>query len=123
MDIYKKAASKKLRFDTEFGRLSAEQLFDFSIKQLDKLAVHFNELNEKTNEKTFLAEKSDTNVATKLRFEIVLDVLKTKVANQEAAAKSEETKKNNSRILEIIKGKQDESLMGLSVEELEAKLQ
>lgn len=123
MDIYKKAASKKLRFGTSFGNLSVEQLFTLSIDQLDNLAVHFNEINETSNTKTFLTAKSETNVADKLRFEIVLDILNSKVANQEKAAKSEETKKNNSRILEILKDKQDQSLKDLSVEELTAKLQ
>ena len=122
MDIYKKAAKKKLRIESPQGNLTVEQLFDLSIDALDQLAVQHNDNYEKSNVKTFLAEKTDKDKIAKLKFDLVLDVLQTKVAWKETATKAAETKQHNEKILELIKSKQDESLKELTVEELQAKL-
>jgi hypothetical protein len=121
-EIYKKAAQKKIRFETSFGMLTSEQLFDLTLNQLDELAVSYNEANERSTTKSFLSEKTEENKIVKLKFDIVLDVLNTKLANQQRAAKTEETKLRNQKILNILQQKKDSELMGLSIEELEAKL-
>lgn len=122
-DIYKKAAKLKLRFDTQVGSLTCEQLFDFNLSQLDELAVHYNELHEKSSTKSYLSETTPEDKVAKLRFDIVLDILKSKQANQERAAKSEATKLKNQKILDILNKKKDSALEDLSVEELEAQLE
>jgi hypothetical protein len=45
-----------------------------------------------------------------------------KVEEQEIAAEKLENKQHNERILELIAGKQDEELKGLSIAELKKKL-
>tara|TARA_R110002074_G_scaffold402324_1_gene606963 strand:- start:15769 stop:16149 length:381 start_codon:yes stop_codon:yes gene_type:complete len=121
-EIYKKASQKKLRFETSVGMLTCEQLFDFNLEQLDELAVKYNEEHEKSSTKSYLSTKSEEDKTAKLKFDIVLDILNTKLSNQERAAKGEATKLQNQKILAILAQKKDSELMDLSVEELEAKL-
>ena len=59
---------------------------------------------------------------TKLRFDVVLEVLNTKSAEAEAIAEAKEIKDHNAKILNLIAEKQDESLKGKSVKQLEAML-
>lgn len=122
MDLFKKASRKKLRISTPKGNLSVEQLWDLNLTELDALAVSLQDAVEKSSNRSFLSEKSSEDVEAKLRFDIVLDVLQTKLADQETAAKRAETRAQNQRIAEIIARKEDESLESLSIEELKAKL-
>ena len=122
-DIYKKATQKKLRFNTNVGSLTAEQLFDLPVTDLDTLAVSLEESYKESGGKSFLAKEDKKDADTKLAFDVVLDVLETKVAAADKASKAAETRAHNKKIIELIASKQDESLQGLSIEELEAQLQ
>lgn len=59
---------------------------------------------------------------TKLKFDVVLDILTTKVEEAEIAANKLERKEKNKKILELIAEKQDEGLKKKSIKELEAML-
>ncbi len=119
MSIYKQASRLKLRFQTTKGPLSAEQLWDLSISELDKLAVSLEEAFEKSNGKSFVVKKSDKDKIAKLRFDIALDVLTTKMEEDEAARNASDTKAHNEKILALIAKKKEASLESMSVEELE----
>lgn len=122
MDIYKKAAEQKLRISTTKGNLSPEQLFDLTLTDLDKLAVELESSYEESKGKSFLVKRSVKDANIKLQFDIVLDVLQTKVAKAEAEQERRETKEHNEKILTLIKEKKDESLKNKSLKELEGML-
>lgn len=117
--MYKKAAKQKLRFITSVGHLSVEQLFDLTLSQLDRLAVSLQDEYKASGKKSFLEAKSTKDKLIKLRFDIVLDVLNTKVDNSAKASKASETRTHNAKIDAIIASKQDEDLKGMSIEQLE----
>ena len=119
MDIYKKASKEKLRFNTQFGNLTTEQLWDLELPDLDSLAVKLQEEHKESGKKSFLEVKSKKDKIAKLKFDIVLDVLNTKVDYANRAAKALETKQYNAKIDALIVEKQDEELKGMTVEELE----
>lgn len=122
MDIFKTASQQKLRFTTAKGTLATEQLWDLSLEDLDALAVSL-EAEYNTSAKTsFLVKKSAKDRTAKLRFDIALDVLNTKVAEKDAETEKRENKEHNQRILELIAQKKDESLKGKSLKELEGML-
>lgn len=123
MDIYKNASKQKLRFKTSKGNLSTEQLWDLSLNELDALAVSLEEETDKTAKKSFLTETSTKNQTAKLRFDIVLDVLETKVKARDTALKAAETKARNQKIMSLIQDKEDESLKEKSVDELKKMLE
>jgi len=122
MDIYKKAAQNRLRFTTNKGTLTAEQLFDLSLTDLDNLAVSLEASYEESKGKSFIKKRTVKDANIKLQFDIVLDVLETKVAENEAALEAKETKEHNQKILTLISEKKDGELKGKSIKQLEAML-
>ncbi len=122
MENFKLATQQKLRFQTNKGSLSTEQLWDLSLEDLDALAVSLEAEHKESGKKSFLVTKSVKDKTTKLRFDIVLDVLNTKVEEAQAAAETQENKEHNKKIITLIAEKQDESLKGKTVKQLEAML-
>ena len=122
MNIFKKASKEKLRFETNLGSLSTEQLWELSLQDLDTLAVGFKKAYDESGEKSFLKDDTKKNQILKLKFDIVLDILETKKASQDKAAKALETKQHNEKIHELIRKKEEEQLGDLSVEELKDML-
>lgn len=122
MENLKLASQQKLRFQTNKGSLSTEQLWDLSLEDLDELAVSLETEHKQSGKKSFLVKTSAKDRTTKLRFDIVLDVLNTKVEEMQAAAEAAEIKEHNKKIIQLISEKQDESLKGKSIKQLEAML-
>jgi|GEM_PF-6096280 len=119
---YKKASKQKLRIITPHGPLTVEQMWDLPITTLDKIAVQLEEDYKASGGKSFLEAKSKKDKDLKLSFDIVLDILQTKLADSEKASKSAETKAHNQKILGLIANAKDNELKGKTVEELEEML-
>lgn len=122
MSNFLEATRQKLRFQTNKGLLSTEQLWDLSLSDLDTLAVSLEEQHAESGKKSFLVKRSVKDKTAKLRFEIALEVLQVKMEEAEAVKQKAEDKAHNEKILAIIADKQDESLKGKSVKQLEAML-
>jgi hypothetical protein len=120
--MYKKASQLQLRFNTTKGQLTVEQLWDLPLTMLDALAVSLETEYKKSGKKSFLVTKSRKDKELKLAFDIVLDVLTTKMEEAAAAKNIADTKEHNQRILELIKRKQDSELEDKSIKELEKLL-
>lgn len=122
MENFKQATQQKLRFQTNRGVLSTEQLWDLSLNELDSLAVSLETEHKESGKKSFLITKSVKDKTAKLRFDIVLDVLNTKAEEAQALTDAQEVKEHNNKIISLIAEKQDESLKGKSIKQLEAML-
>jgi len=122
MDIYKRGIKQKLRFKTLVGLLSIEQLMDLTLDQLDQLAVELEDKSTKSDRKSFLKVATVQEAEHKLRFDIVFDILDTKIKAHEVAAKAAETRAQKQKIHALIADKKDEALKGKSLAELEALL-
>lgn len=130
MEIYKKAAKKKLRFSTNRGSLPVEQLFDLPKEEIRQLVIKAREDARKSSgeindsELSFLDSPAKAKATDdELRFEILKDIYLTKKTAEEKAQKRAEAKANNKKILELIARKQDEALEKKSVKELEKLLE
>lgn len=122
MENFKLASQQKLRFHTARGPLTTEQLWDLSVEELDALAVSLEAEHKESGKKSFLTKSTAKDKTTKLKFDIVLDILNTKVEAMQAASEAAEIKEHNKKIIEMITEKQDESLKGKSIKQLEAML-
>lgn len=122
MENFKLASQQKLRFQTNKGLLSTEQLWDLPVDDLDALAVSLEAEHKQSGKKSFLVKTSVKDKTAKLRFDVVLDVLNTKVDEMQAASEAREIKEHNKKIITLIAEKQDESLKGKSIKQLEAML-
>jgi hypothetical protein len=120
--MYKEATKQKLRFQTSRGSLSVEQLWDLPLSELDALAVSLQENYNNSKGKSFLETRTTKDKGLKLQFDVVLDVLQSKVEDSELARTASETKEHNQKILTLIKEKQDGALAGKSIKELEKML-
>lgn len=130
MEIFKKASKKKLRFNTNRGVLSVEQLWDLPKDEIRQLVIKSREAVKKSSGEVNDSELSflDAPVKTKatddeLRFEILKDIYITKRSAEEKAQKKAEARANNKKILELIARKQDEALEKKSIKDLEKMLE
>lgn len=126
--IYKDASRRKLRFATNRGNLSVDQLWDLKDKEIETLIrAQYNLIKSSKTEEEELSFLSDTEVLhedtdEKLRYQILEDIYKTKKAEREAKSNELEKKRYNEHIIELIQKKQDEELASLSIEELQKRL-
>ena len=130
MEIFKKASKKKLRFSTNRGVLSVEQLWDLSKDEIRQLVIKAREAAKKSSgevndsELSFLDAPAKTKATDdELRFEILKDIYLTKKSAEERAQKKAEVKASNKKLLELIARKQDEALEKKSIKELEKMLE
>lgn len=123
MDNFKEASRLKLRFSTVRGTLSTEQLWDLDVSELDSLVVALNDACESiANRKSFRKSAvSVKSVKTQLAFDVALEILQTKEAEEIAAAQAQEIKAHNQAILQRMAANNEKELDKLSNEEL-AKL-
>ncbi len=127
MDIFKVASKQKLRFETNIGMLTVEDLWDVPLtgnagSSLDDLAKAFNRRINTSAEESFVGE-SKVDPKLKLGFEIVKSIIETKLKDKEKAEKAAATKQRNLKIKELIAKKKDEDLEGKTTDELLALLE
>lgn len=131
MDIFEEAVRKKVRFNNPNpragGLLSTEDLWDLNVPHLIAIATDLNKKVKEAagldflNELDFVNETSESNELEKLKFDVVISVLKTKKKEQNARKEASSTKKELEEVLAAIDRKQKEKLETLSLEELQAK--
>lgn len=120
--MFKKATRLKLRFQTEKGLLSVEQLWDLNLTSLATIVRNLKSQlkKEEDDDLSFLDSKVvKVDDTIQIMFEVVKDIYITKKDEADAIRKTKENKEHNQKIMEIISRKKEESLQNLSVEELE----
>lgn len=122
MENFKLASQQKLRFQTKKGLLSTEQLWDLSIDDLDELAVSLENEFKQTGKKSFVSKTSAKDKTAKLRFDVALEVLNSKMDEIQSATEAQEIKAHNEKIIQLIAEKQDQSLKGKTIAQLKAML-
>lgn len=120
--MYKEASRLQLRVQTNKGLLSIEQLWSLSVADLDALAVSLEDEYKASGKKSFLTVRSVKDKTAKLKFDIVLDILNTKVEEAEVAKQKKDDKEHNDKIFKLIAEKQEAGLSKLSIRQLEAQL-
>jgi hypothetical protein len=125
--MFEKATRLKLRFDSPVGPLSVEDLWELPLTarnagraNLDDIAIALDKELKETNTTSFVQKTTKSNDTARLKFEIVLHVIKVRQAEAEATEQKRANAERKQRILELIAEKQDEALAGKSVEELNA---
>lgn len=118
MDNFKQASKEKLRFSTPKGSLTTEQLWDLSLTDLDTLAVSLEIEHMESGKKSFLHKNTTKDKTAKLKFNVVLDVLSTKMEEAEAAKNAKEIREHNEKIIALIQDKKDASLKNKTIKQL-----
>jgi hypothetical protein len=122
MIMFEKASRLKLRFPTPQGNATAEDLWDLPLTRLNSLAKNLNKQLKSAEEEDFLEEASSVDTVTKLSFDIVLHIIKTKQgenkARNEAAAKAQKKQE----LLELLDAKEKDAMKDLSADEIRQKI-
>lgn len=118
--MYKKASKLKLRFVTPVGKVSVEMLWTLSLTGLNDLAIALEPLVAKR--KSFISDTTEVDVANKLRFDIVCDIITTKLGERDTANTRQENKEKKQVLMGLLKKKEMESMESKSPEEIRKML-
>lgn len=123
VNIFEEATRKGLRFATSKGLVTTEDLWDLKLDALDTLAKNLDKEVKESSETSFVKKKSSANKTAKLKFDVVLHVINTKLAEEEAATLASEKKAKKQQLLNLIAQKENEELSGKSLAELKAMVE
>lgn len=128
-EFYKFAAQNCLRFSSQRGELTTEQLFQLPLKSetgfdLDTVAKFINKQLKSANEESFVEDIDIDPRKQRLTasLEIVKDVIATKQAHHRAILAHAQRGIERKKILDAISAKKDEKLTQSSIDELEKQL-
>lgn len=122
--MFKQASKLQLRFQTNRGLLSTEQLWHLTLTDLSNAIKAVKKVLKKNDDDdlSFLEDTKVIDVENQLRFDILKDVYLTKKKENEELRDAAETKAHNQKILSLIAEKKDGQLKEMSIEDLEKLL-
>lgn len=128
-DVYKFAAQTGLRFASERGELTTEQLFDLPLKSksgfdLDSTARAISNELKSVGQESFVEESTPDPRKAELEaaLTIVKDVIATKQAENRAEIAKQQRAIDRKKILDAMAAKKDAALTSASMEDLERQL-
>lgn len=128
MNIFEQATRAQLRFSTPNGMLSVEDLWDLPLTSttkranLDDVAKLLDNQIKNTASVSFVNDVSEVNTQTKLAFDVVLHIIKVRLAERAAAKTAADARAKKQKIMAIIEQKQDEALSAASIDDLQSML-
>lgn len=127
MDMFEQGVRNKLRFEYNQGNLlNMEDLYDLRLTggtvSLNVLAKGLNKQLKEEEEESFVVQKSKSNVTLQLKFDIVKHIIEVKLEEAEVAKNASVNKAKREKIMSILANKEDEALLNMSKEDLEALL-
>lgn len=122
MSIFEKATKKKLRFATNKGSLSTEDLWDLSLQSLNLLAIAANKEIKAEGEENYIGTRSAKSTELQLKFDIIKYIIDFKLAEQEATKKRSEKAAKTAQLRELLEQKELEALGSLSAEDIKKQL-
>ena len=120
INMFEQATRLKLRFKSNNGMVTTEDLWDLPLSQLDGIAKELRKELRDT-EDSFIEEKK-SNSQLELRFEVVKHVITTKLEERDAKAKAKEVAARRQVLLEALEKKQNAALDGMSAEDIQKEL-
>ena len=119
--MFEYAVRNKVRFPFK-GLISVEDLWDFSLTNLDSIYKTLNKQVKQSEEESLLNTKTTVDKELDAQIAIVKHIVAVKLAEQEAREKASAKKAQKQKIMAIIASKQDEALQNSSVEDLQKML-
>lgn len=121
MNIFEQASRAKLRFDTQVGMLTTEDLWSLPLTSktkvnLDDIAIGLSAQLKATSESFVSTSKTDEVLSLKL--EVVKHIIGVRVAENNDRLEAEKRRQQREQIQSLIARKESESLESLSLDEL-----
>ncbi len=121
-ETFELATRMKLRFNTDKGAVSTEDLWELSLEALNSVAMALNKELKATEEENFLSAGSKADLILSCKFDTVIRILNIKKQEKGDRAKVKENKVMKDKLMEALVRKQDESLDNMSEAELKKRL-
>jgi hypothetical protein len=127
-NIFEKASRLKLSFASVKGSLTVEDLWDLPLTSkngcdLDTIAKAVNKDLKASEEESFVTPASNPQRSLlELRLEILKHIIVTRQAENQAALARKGREAELNRLVEILAKKQDEAMMGMTPEEIQARI-
>lgn len=128
MNNFQKASKAKLRFETNAGTLTTEDLWDLPLsdesktEDLNRIAKRLNKLVKSDTEEDFVSIVSKSNTIDKLRFDIVKEVIDIRIEELDKKNSEEAKRSRIQRIKAKLAAAEDKELDEKTPEELKAML-
>ena len=127
-DIFEKATKLRLRFMTEKGVLSTEDLWSLPLTSknslsLNAIAVAVNKSLKASTEESFVEEKPSEDPVLRLKLEVIKRIIEVKKEEAGMAATARERAERKQNLLKIIKEKEEGAMSEKSLEDLKAELE
>ena len=127
MDIFFEASKSKLRFESERGILSTEQLFDLPLKNgtnmcLDEMHKKLKIESRDSDVESYVDKRSNKNSKINLQISIIESIIDYKLDAISAKENAEASKAKKEKIMNILAKKEDEKLEEKSPAELKRML-
>ena len=130
MNIFEQATRKALRFATDRGPVTVEQLWQMPLQSknlfdLDNVAKACNAKVKSFAEESFVttASSNPAKAEAELALEVVKHIIAVKMAEAADAAQAAKKAETRQKILSVMAEKQDEALKGMSMEDLKKQLE
>jgi len=129
-NLFERATRLKLRFTTEYGMVSVEDLWDLPLAttrprttSLDDVAKALRRELRDTEEESFVvaAKKGDDRLA--LSFEVVKHIIAVRLAEAEAAKTARQRAEKKQQLLGVLARKQDAALENMTEAEIKAAIE
>lgn len=127
-NIFEYAARNKLRFASQRGDITVEQLWDVPLRSndgfnLNAVAKSANEAVKAINEESFVeTTRTTAHARVETAFEVVKHIIDAKLADEAAAKKRTENKQRREKLLTVLAEKQDGKLSEMSERELKKQI-
>lgn len=122
MNIFEKAAKEAIRFEYK-GLISAEDLWQLDVHELDSIFKVLNAEKKQVTEDSLLETTTKENTLLNTKIKIITYIVKSKLAEAEARTLLAEKKVKKEKIMAVLANKQDSELEGKSAEELQEMLE
>lgn len=122
-NLFETASKTKLRFSSNKGMITSEDLWDLSLADLDEIAREtYKRVRDDMDHVSFVRPASKVDSTDLLRLDILKRVIEVKMEERDAAEKTVLQNAKKQRILNIMAEKEDENLKGASLEDLRQML-
>lgn len=127
-NIFEYATRARLRFASDKGELTTEQLWDVPLRSRDNFNLNViaklasRALKEISEESFVETTRTPEHTRREVVLEVVRHVIDTKLAEEERAKKRAENKQEREKLLQILAEKQAGKLSELSEKELQKRI-
>ena len=122
--MFEKASRLKLRFDTNKGMLSVEDLWDLPLLSatnkvnLDDIARSLHRQLKNDDDVSFVNLDRKSDKVVQLKFDVVKYIIEVRLAEADAAKITRENREKKDRLLQLIAERQDDDLKNMHLDDL-----